>query len=114
MTEQKPTTRHELEAQIIAKAWQDEAFKQELLSNPKAVFIQQAGLQNIPDSLDIKVVEENPNTLYMVLPMKPVAPAGSELSEDQLEAVAGGIDLGGIAKTIVKTVATGVLGCLGG
>jgi len=33
----EPMTREELQAKLIAKAWQDESFKQELLSNPTAV-----------------------------------------------------------------------------
>lgn len=32
MSEQTTPTRNELEAKVIAKAWQDEEFKQELLS----------------------------------------------------------------------------------
>jgi hypothetical protein len=107
MSEQNTLTRNELEAKIIARAWQDEAFKQELLSNPKAVFSQEIG-HSIPDEVEIRVIEENPTTLYMVLPMKPVAAADSELSEEQLEAVAGGFCAG----IIIKTVLTGLAGCV--
>jgi hypothetical protein len=108
MPEQTTLTRNELEAKIIAKAWQDEAFKQELLSNPKAVFSREMG-QSIPDEVEIEVIEENPTTLYMVLPMKPTMNFDSELSEDQLEAVAGGW----CKDTVLKTINKGVLGCLG-
>lgn len=107
MTAQQTPTRQEMEAQIIAKAWQDEAYKQKLLSNPRATVVQELGLTEAPDNLDIKVVEENANTLYIVLPMKPVAPTGSELSEEELEAVSGGV-----TSVIVKTVACGVSSCL--
>ena len=45
MSEQtsQPKTRQEFESQLIIKAWQDEAFKQELISNPKAVYGGKAG-----------------------------------------------------------------------
>ncbi len=115
MSEQNFPTRNELEAKIIAKAWQDEEFKQELLSQPRATIIREWELNNVPDDVDIKVIEENPNTLYIVLPMKPVITNGEELSEEQLEAVAGGIlpVIGGIAATIqiAKTLWNGLKRC---
>ena len=85
-------TREELEAELIAKALQDEAFKQELLSNPKAVFAQELGA-SIPDNVEIKVVEETPNTIYLVLPMNSEQLADDKLSIDALETVAGGVML---------------------
>jgi hypothetical protein len=108
MSEQN-TTRNELEARIIAKAWQDEAYKQELLSNPKAAFSEELG-QSLPDEIEIRVIEENPTTLYLVLPMKPVVENGEELSEEQLEAVAGGW-CGGLIKEIAKTIYNGIKNC---
>ena len=66
-------TRQEIEERLIVKAWQDGAFKNQLLSNP---------------------VEETPNAFYIVIP---VQPSGTEeLSEAELEAIAGGswIDFG--------------------
>ncbi len=107
MTEQNFPTRNELEAKVIAKAWQDEEFKQELLNQPRATIIREWGLRNIPDNVDIKVIEENPNTLYMVLPMKPVIANGEELSEEQLEAVAGGW----CWNSIKRSINYGISGC---
>jgi hypothetical protein len=43
----KTSRRQELEAELIAKAWKDEAFKQELISNPKAVYAREIG-QELP------------------------------------------------------------------
>jgi hypothetical protein len=86
MPEQRKT-RKEFETEIITKAWKDKQFKQELLSNPKAVYERELN-QKLPDSLQIRVVEEDSNTIYLVLPKAPEAT--EELSEEALEAIAGG------------------------
>lgn len=64
-------TRQEFEADLVAKAWKDKAFKQELLSNPKATLTKEFGTP-IPNNIEVRVLEENPNTLYIVLPVEPV------------------------------------------
>lgn len=88
----EPTlNRQQIEERIIAKSWQDEAFKQELLNKPKAVLSREIG-QPLPDDVEIRVVEETPNIVYLVLPMKPITPEDdAEISEAELDAVAGGI-----------------------
>jgi hypothetical protein len=58
------------------------------LANPKAVIQREFGLA-VPASVEIRVVEETPTSAYLVLPAAPVG-AGQELSEQELEAVAGG------------------------
>ena len=76
--------RRELEDQIIARAWQDDSFKEELVSNPEAA-LSREGI-SLPESIEVKVLEENTNILYIVLPPKP----SEELSDAELESVAGG------------------------
>ena len=93
-TQQK--TRQEIEAHIIAKAWKDEAYKQELLNNSKAVIEQEFGLQ-LADDINVQVVEEDASSLYLVLPMQPDL-STDEVSEEELEAVAGGGRIGKIVK----------------
>ncbi|MDZ8105942.1 MAG: NHLP leader peptide family RiPP precursor [Nostoc sp. DedQUE12a] len=89
MSEQEQAqTRQDIEARIIARAWKDEAYKQELLTNPKATIEREFGVE-FPADVNVQVLEENPTSLHFVLPMSPVAIA-QELSEEQLEAIAGG------------------------
>jgi hypothetical protein len=61
--------RREIEEKLIDRAWQDAAFKQELLNNPKAT-IEKEGIK-LPPNIEVRVVEENPTTLYLVIPINP-------------------------------------------
>ena len=77
-------------AQLIARASQDAALKQELLNSPKTVIQRELGI-SLPEGSEVKVVEETDNNAYIVLPLIPVDFLDNEeLSEEQLEAVAGG------------------------
>lgn len=77
-------TRKDLEAQLIAKSFKDEAFKQELLANPKSVVEKELGAKSLED-IEIKVFEETVDTLYIVLPKNPY----EELDEPDLKAYIG-------------------------
>lgn len=73
MTEITPKTRQDLAAELIAKAWENERFRQKLLSNPKDAkdaIAKILGTQ-IAEDIEIRVVQETPNNLYLVLPVKP-------------------------------------------
>jgi hypothetical protein len=70
--------------QVVAKAWQDEAFKRRLLGNPQAV-LEEHGLP-LPPGKAVRVVEDTADTVHLVLPPKPAG----ELSDEQLDQVAGG------------------------
>lgn len=87
MSEEAPQrTRETIERELSAKAWQDDAFLEELRNNPKAVIAREYGVQ-LPDTLNLKVVEEQPDTLYIRIANNP---ANLELTDEQLEMVAGG------------------------
>lgn len=80
----------DLEAQLLTKAIQDAAFRERLISDPKAVLSEQ-GL-NIPDDVQITVLQETSNQFYLVLPALEIAAEsneGAELSDEELETVAG-------------------------
>ena len=102
MTEETPQrTRETVEMEIASKAWQDEDFMNELRANPKAVIAKEYGVE-LPDNVELKVVEESPTELYIRIPTNP---ADLELSDDELESVAGGGTVFG-PTTITVTIPT--------
>ena len=73
---------------LIAKfATENEDYKKALLANPRKVVSMQLG-QEIPDSLKISVIQDTAEHMHMVLPHIPEE--GAELSDADLEMVAGG------------------------
>jgi hypothetical protein len=92
---------------VMIRALEDESFKQELLSQPTAVIEREVGI-TLPESAEIRVLEQQSNMRYLVLPMQPDSLEGGELSEEELEAVAGGfgwpkldIKCGGTVKSVI-------------
>jgi hypothetical protein len=87
MTEQA-LTRHDLEAKIVKRCWENEEFRKEFLADPAGAFVTylKVPLASLPK---IAIHQEEPGSWHIVLPVKP-ANAG-ELSEKDLERVAGGI-----------------------
>ena len=84
MTQAAATHRTELEARLIARAWQDEAFKQQLLHDPRAAITAETG-GSVPEGIEVRVVEETATVRYLVLPHNT-----TQLSDEQLDLTAGG------------------------
>ncbi|WP_338552984.1 NHLP leader peptide family RiPP precursor [Paenibacillus sp. KS-LC4] len=59
-----------LRQQIIQKAWEDEAFKKQLLADPRAA-IKEAFQVEIPEDIEVNAVEEQTNSYYLVIPISP-------------------------------------------
>jgi hypothetical protein len=60
----------DLKAQIIEKAWEDPQFKQQLLDDPKGAIKEAFGV-DLPEGIELNVVEETPTSYYLVIPAKP-------------------------------------------
>ncbi|OPH46887.1 NHLP leader peptide family natural product precursor [Paenibacillus ferrarius] len=63
-------TSNELKSQIIQKAWEDEAFKNQLIANPKAA-LKQAFNITLPDDIKVKAIEETSTEFVLVIPTNP-------------------------------------------
>jgi hypothetical protein len=88
MTEQaQPITRHDLEAKIVKRCWEDEGFRREFTANPAGAFLKYL---EVPAASLPKIVvhEESPGAWHIVLPLRPAN--ADELSEEDLERVAAG------------------------
>ncbi len=68
---------------VIAKALQDEAFKQQLIADPAAV-LKAAGVE-VPEGKTLKVVADTESTRHIVLPARP-----ANLSDEEISRVVGG------------------------
>ncbi|BBH22221.1 hypothetical protein Back11_35660 [Paenibacillus baekrokdamisoli] len=66
----------ELKEKIIEKAWSDPAFKQLLLSDPKAALQEAFGL-TVPSDIQLTVLEETAASFYLVIPSAPTASASA-------------------------------------
>ena len=76
--------RQQIESHLIEKSMRDAAFREQLLTAPRATLESELGLQ-LPQGFQVRVAEESPDYLLLVLP-----PVIGELSDLELDAVAGG------------------------
>jgi hypothetical protein len=79
-------TRHDVEAKIVKRCWEDEAFRKEFTADPAATFVKYL---EIPAASLPKIVihQEEPGFWHIVLQARPGN--AKELSEEDLERVAG-------------------------
>lgn len=70
---------------LLERAQRDPAFRAELIATPKAVVERELGI-DLPEGTEIRVVEEQPNELYIILPAE-----SDDLSDEDLDRVAGGL-----------------------
>ena len=83
MTEAAASSRRDLEAKIVARAWADEAFRERLKTDPRGAVAEETGI-TVPESIALEVLEETPDKAYLVIPSNRMA-----ISDEDLD-VAGG------------------------
>ena len=82
--------RQEMESLIVQRAWKDQAFRDEFIADPKATIEKYSG-QKLPAEVEVVALAEDDKTIHFVIPAKPAD--ADELSDEDLEKVAGGIDI---------------------
>jgi hypothetical protein len=75
--------------QIMVRVMKDDAFRQELLADPKTVLERELGM-TFPPGVGVQAHEDTPSMLHLVLPMAGDYSEMVELTEAQREQVEGG------------------------
>ncbi len=88
MSEQGGTDPREARRRLVRKSLEDEAFREELLREPKAALERELGT-SLPEEVEVRVVEDAHDTVHLVLPPRSAAEHG-ELSDEDLDTLAGG------------------------
>jgi hypothetical protein len=105
-TDNNRLTRHDLEAKIVKRCWENEDFRREFTADPGGAFfryleVPAAGLPKI-------VIHEEPaGSWHIVLPARPAEIR--ELSEQDLEQIAGGTSAGAAATSKLGPVSVAVI-----
>ena len=75
-----------LKRKIIERAMEDEAFRKQLVDNPGKAIQDILGV-SVPDSIEIVVLEETADKVYLILPRM----RKKTLSSDDMEKIAAGV-----------------------
>lgn len=82
-------TRTDIEEIVVSNASKHPKYREILLADPKKTVETQLN-NTLPDNISVEIVQESPTKIFIRLPH--VVADGAELSDDDLEQVAGGKD----------------------
>jgi hypothetical protein len=88
--EPQPRSEEEALEAVKARAAVDPEFRQLLLEDPRQAVLDEVGVE-LPEDLTVKFVEKDAGVDLMAVLPDPI-PEAEELTEDELEAVAGGAE----------------------
>ncbi|SMP25803.1 NHLP leader peptide domain-containing protein [Chryseobacterium profundimaris] len=76
---------------VISKAWEDQTFRKELIEDPVTAIENLTGAKiTLPEGKELIIADQSDNSkIFVNIPSEPDL-ENMELSEDQLEAIAGG------------------------
>jgi len=69
---------------IISIAMHDQAFREELMQNPKETLERELGI-SFPPEIEIEMHQDTPTTIHLVLPLKPKTGSLMEVSYAEFE-----------------------------
>ena len=83
-----------VQKEIIKLAWSDDNLREELAKNPKKVLKEKLGIE-FEKGINVNIIDEDSaNTIHYTIPHKPGATQGVEFTDEQLDAIAGGMNMG--------------------
>jgi hypothetical protein len=81
----------DLQKELCKAVWKDESLRKEVIADPRATIEKLFNIK-LANDLKIRVIDQTEdNVVYLVLPHHPSNIFGFELTEEQLEKVAGGV-----------------------
>jgi len=84
-----------MEQRLVQRSLEDDVFRQQLLADPRAIIERELRTQ-LPEEVTVVAVEESADTIYLVLPFRSTDDQDAgQLSDQELEAVAGGWESSG-------------------
>jgi hypothetical protein len=106
VTNQHIPLREEVERELRLRAWKDEAFRQELIANPKGVierlFPHYFPDGKVPDKVTYKVIVEDPYTHHILLPALPEE-LTDQISEEKLKELLAIMEVSGASTPTVAS-----------
>jgi hypothetical protein len=110
MAEQGGTDPREAQRRLIRRSIEDESFRDELLRDPKAALERELGT-SLQENVEVVAVENEPDKIHLVLPPRSLTESSSELSEEELDAVAGGTYIAYTSAGCISNIAYTSAGC---